>query len=319
MRVTGVERVSRRSGRRMLKTSAAVLAAVGLLSAVPPAVQASSVSTATWTKQVPAASPPARSSAAMAYDAATGTAVLFGGEGRGGPGLLSDSWTWNGATWTQQAPAVHPPALREAAMAYDAATGSVVLFGGVSFHDQVLDQTWTWDGATWTKQAPAVHPPALVNPAMAYDAATGTVVLFGGLDRGHAAAGTWTWDGTTWAKQAPAAHPSARYEAAMAYDAATGTVVLFGGQGPGGHSGFALGDTWTWDGTAWARQAQAVHPPARFGAVMAYDAATGTVVLTGGVIVHPYIDTWTWDGTTWTKQGPAVHPPARPRRPGDGL
>jgi hypothetical protein len=96
------------------------------------------------------------------------------------------------ATWTKQAPAVHPPALVDAAMAYDAATGTAVLFGGQT-HKSLIGETWTWNGTTWTQQAPAVHPPALVGAAMAYDAATGTVVLFGGQHVNIFFAGTWTW------------------------------------------------------------------------------------------------------------------------------
>ena len=44
-------------------------------------------------------------------------------------------------------------------MAYDAATGTVVLFGGVfgGSHGEE-DDTWTWDGSTWTKQAPGDQP-----------------------------------------------------------------------------------------------------------------------------------------------------------------
>ena len=80
---------------------------------------------------------------AMAYDAATGTALLFGGEARGG-GNLRDTWTWNGTTWTKQAPAASPSARYSEAMAYDAATGRVVLFGGVSPSGSSLDDTWTW-------------------------------------------------------------------------------------------------------------------------------------------------------------------------------
>jgi hypothetical protein len=37
----------------------------------------------------------------MAYDGATGTAVLFGGAAFN-PFALNDTWTWNGSTWTQQ-------------------------------------------------------------------------------------------------------------------------------------------------------------------------------------------------------------------------
>jgi hypothetical protein len=77
----------------------------------------------------------------MAYDAATGNVVLFGGYGTGG---YSDAtWTWDGSTWTKQAPASHPPARYGAAMAYDAATGNVVLFGGQGTPG-IKDGTWTW-------------------------------------------------------------------------------------------------------------------------------------------------------------------------------
>ena len=51
----------------------------------------------------------------MAYDAATGAIVLFGGGGTHGD--LSDTWTWNGTTWTKQAPATSPSAREGASMA----------------------------------------------------------------------------------------------------------------------------------------------------------------------------------------------------------
>jgi hypothetical protein len=97
----------------------------------------------------------------------------------------------------------------------------------------------------------------------------------------------------------------------MAYDAATSNVVLFGGFGR-----FSFGDTWTWDGSTWVKQAPAAHPSSRYWASMAYDAATGTIVLFGGQSRHganvrDLSSTWTWDGSTWVKQAPAAHPPAR--------
>src|SRR5207249_2022981 len=83
----------------------------------------------------------------------------------------------------------------------------------------------------------------------------------------------------------------------------TRNVVLFGGTARHG----ALGDTWTWDGSTWTKQAPKTSPPARFGASMAYDAATGNVVLFGSFSAPG--DTWTWDGWTWTTQAPARSPP----------
>ena len=275
-------------GRRCAAGVVAVLAACGVAGAAPSAALAGSSSGPRWTKQAPATSPPGLFVTDMAYDAATGTAVLFGGETTGDH-LFGGTWTWNGTIWTKRHPATSPPAQSDAAMAYDAATGTVVLFGEHG-------GTWTWDGMTWTKQHPAASPSARIFTSMAYDAATGTVVLFGGRRGGFSAFNdTWTWDGTTWTKRAPAASPSPRKGAVMAYDAATGTVVLFGGLNKAG--GRAFNDTFTWNGTTWTKQATATGPSARWGGAMAYDAATGTVVLFGGVNPGASFvddDTWTW-------------------------
>jgi len=290
---------------------AVLLAAVGGPGLWQSVALASSSSVPNWTKQAPATSPSARVGASMAYDAATGTMILFGGKLPGNGQVYNGTWIWDGTTWTRQFPTTSPPARFGASMAYDAATGTVVLFGGLSSSGRAFGDTWTWNGTTWAKQAPATSPPARDAASMAYDAATGTVVLFGGLSSSDRALGdTWTWNGTTWAKQAPATSPPARGAASMAYDAATGTVVLFGGFGRAQY----LGDTWTWDGTTWTKRAPATSPPAREGASIAYDAATSTVVLFGGdngFIPVVYNGTWIWDGTTWTRQFPTTSPAAR--------
>src|SRR6185369_4207126 len=44
--------------------------------------------------------PAPRTGHATAYDAAHGTVVLFGG--RGAPGLLSDTWNWDGTVWRRR-------------------------------------------------------------------------------------------------------------------------------------------------------------------------------------------------------------------------
>jgi len=183
--------------------------------------------------------------------------------------------------WTKLTPPTSPYARTGQSMAYDGATGTVVLFGGAA-SGCCLGDTWTWDGTTWTKQHPAASPPGRTLAAMAYDAATGTVVLFGGTSRHGILGDTWTWDGTTWTEQHPATSPPGRYLAYMAYDAATGTVVLYGGAARGTGNLCYLGRTWTWDGTTWTAQTPAAHPSARAEGAMVYDAATGTVVLFGG-------------------------------------
>jgi hypothetical protein len=54
----------------------------------------------------------------------------------------------------------------------------------------------------------------------------------------------------------------------------------------------------------WTQQHPATSPPARYGASMSYDQATGDAVLFGGVgSSGSYLgDTWTWNGTTWTQE-----------------
>ena len=238
----------------------------------------------------------------MAFNPATGNMVLFGGFGSGG--YRSDTWTWGpmpGAPtiWDQQSPPTSPAARWGAVMAYDPATGNMVLFGGADTSGTHFSDTWTWDGTTWTHQSPATSPNARDAAVMAYDPATGNMVLFGGFGSGYHA-DTLTWDGTTWTQQTPPTSPPARDGATMAYDPGTGNMVLFGGDGGSGY----LSDTWTWDGTTWTHQSPATSPPARWGAVMAYDPATGNMVLFGGLGSGLFSETWLWTLTAVQPDAP---------------
>jgi hypothetical protein len=293
---------------RALLISAAVLA-VGLAIMPAAAAAAPTAPISTWTQASPATSPPARFSASMAYDSATGQVVLFGGSEDGAP--FGETWTYDGTTWTEQHPATSPPAREDATMAYDAASGQMILFGGRE-GEEALGETWTWDGTTWTQLPTTNGPPARFNASMAYDPATSQVVLFGGAGEGSRSE-TWTWDGTEWTKQHPATIPPGGVAASMAYDPATGQMIIFGGS-VGGPS--ILDATWTWDGTEWMKQHPATIPPGREAASMAYDPALGQVVLFagyggGGGGAGALGDTWTWDGSEWIQQSPATSPPAR--------
>lgn len=246
----------------------------------------------------------------MAYDGALQVVVLFGGAGGPPSGHLNDTWAWNGQGWTQLQLATAPPPRVDASMAYDAARGRLVLFGGVGNTGEALGDTWTWDGHSWTQQHPPLSPPARGSASMAYDAARQQVVLFGGENTEQRTPtllnDVWTWDGHTWTQQRPAKSPVARSQAAMAYDATRQVVVLFGGT-----TGSPLDDTWTWDGRTWTQQHPATSPSGRYRASMAYDEGSQQVVLFGGeAIAQGLNDTWTWDGTTWMQQQPATAPTA---------
>ncbi len=241
----------------------------------------------------------------MAYDPATGNIVLFGGANGGSD--LSDTWIFDGATWTRLSTATSPPARSYASLAYDPATGNMVLFGGSGASSDLAD-TWTFNGTTWTRLSPATSPPARDSASMAYDPATGNMVLFGGEDNSANLADTWTFNGTTWTRLSPATSPPARWYASMAYDPASGDILLFGGSASSGD----LSDTWTFNGTTWTQLSPATSPPARDSASMAYDPADADIVLFGGSASSGDLsDTWTFDGTTWTQLSPATSPPAR--------
>ncbi|WP_438031795.1 Kelch repeat-containing protein [Sorangium sp. So ce204] len=253
---------------------------------------------------------PSTSAYAMAYDAARGRTVLFGGKGRFDD-LNNETWEWDGAAWTRITPTGASPSPRaDHAMAYDAARKRVVLFGGFAGGTSRGD-TWTWDGRTWTEVRPAGSSPAPRHAhTMTYDPARRRITLFGGsrvvntgLDD------TWEWDGTAWAEITPvgSSRPSPRFDHMMAYDAARNRIVLYGGiyYNARFQDLSTLPDTWEWDGTTWTERLS-VGPSLAWDAAhaMAYDAPRDRVVLLLGS------STWEWDGASWTKRLPAGSSPS---------
>jgi HYR domain-containing protein len=255
---------------------------------------------ANWGQQSPAQAPAGRAFAAMDYDSIRGRTLLFGGAN--GSTYFTDTWEWDGTSWSTFSTTVSPPTAIGPGMAYDGARGvSILLDNG--------GNTWEWNGSSWVRRTTASSPPARVWTSMAYDSARGRTVLFGGDGAGGVDLGdTWTYDGTNWTKMSPASSPSPRFGMAMSFDSARGLVVLFGGRA----AGQRVNDTWEWDGTNWTQRTPATVPYARFVHSMAYDAQLGETVMFGGDHIEPYAlgpinDTWLWDGTNWTRDWtPAV-------------
>ena len=140
----------------------------------------------TWTHEQPVNIPPARDSAAMAYDPITATTILFGGQNASG--LLNDQWTWNGVNWVQTSSTTAPAARKAAGMAYSRRDGGLVLFGGAGAGVN-LNDTWIWNGIQWTQLHPSSSPDGGSPVAgMAYDIALDVDVLL-------LSSSTWTWGG----------------------------------------------------------------------------------------------------------------------------
>jgi hypothetical protein len=221
--------------------------------------------------------------------------VLFGGAHHLCFCQVNDeTWTWDGANWSQLA--VSGPSMRcDNAMAFDRARNQSVSFGG--FTQSVHSDTWIFDGATWIPAAGG--PPGRADAGIAFDAARGLIVMLGGLGSGGVLNDMWTWDGATWTRITPTLPPR-RWIHRMAYDTARQRVVTFGGFAPG----VVFGDTWEWDGTSWQARTPPVAPAARFGYGLAYDTHRHVTVLFGGQTSNVFGqgvlgDTWERDGSDW--------------------
>lgn len=132
-----------------------------------------------WIELHPAASPPARGDAAMAYDESSGKLVLYGGLTLGPTGLTyhSDTWFWTGTTWTAVAPAANPGMLSSAVMTYDPALHRLLLFGGVRPAGALSSEFWSWNGMIWALVPSLVAPTNMFGASMAFDPALGHLVL----------------------------------------------------------------------------------------------------------------------------------------------
>ena len=264
----------------------------------------------TWQRINPPNTPDLLLGQATAYDSRRQVAVLFGGSNPlTGVRPTSDTWEWNGASWTKRNSG-QAPARSDAAMVYDSDRGVCGPFGGGtnSFQSEIpFNDTWEWDGATWTlrqaNNASATdQPPPLDYPIMVYDSFRKRIVLSGSTERVggeiNPVTRTWEWDGSSWSVYSNA--PPPRYRSAMAFDSARRVTVWFGGTPH--TAGDALSATWTWDGITW-KIAATSGPAPRSEHAMAFDVHRKVLVMFGGYdgdILAPMYDTHEWNGTSWT-------------------
>ena len=184
-----------------------------------------------------------------------------------------------------------------------AAPRGVLLFGGAS-GDSVLGDTWSWDGESWVGELVTPRPDSRSHGALAYDVVGGRAVLFGGFDGEQPLDDTWQWDGQRWEALATVDGPVARAHHALAYDDELDAVVLFGGSREGQGAGDeVLGDSWLLLGDVWERGASGDEPPPRAGHAMAFDEATGELVLFGGegAVGQDLGDTWVRTAQGWVE------------------
>lgn len=107
----------------------------------------------TWQK-LSEEGPPPRYHHRMVFDSQAGVAVLYGGLGaRQPPGALDDTWIWDGQRW-KEVTTPGPGKRSDHVMAYDAARGKTMLYGGNYWDGKIstrYEDIWEWDGKKWTQ------------------------------------------------------------------------------------------------------------------------------------------------------------------------
>jgi hypothetical protein len=179
-----------------------------------------------------------------------------------------------------------PVPRRHHAVAYDARSERVVMYGGATNEGQTLDDLWSWDGRQWTLLGRSVPS----SGHLLFTDADGTLVLAGGT---LGITAPWSDTGWTAVMQEPR-----RSGAAGTQDVPRGRFVMHGGSAEPGQT---LGDTLEFDRNSWRRVALS-GPPSRMSGSMAFDSARAVSVLFGGAAFDParrFDDLWEWDGVRW--------------------
>jgi hypothetical protein len=202
--------------------------------------------TDTWTEITPPGlRPRGRRGHALAYDAARKKVVLYGGiAGTQTQDYMTDTWTWDGASWERVATAAapHPEPRTGHYMAFDEARGRVVLYGQhgpwivgrIGTQNTSRGNTWEWDGERWEKKSDqgAFSSGETSSRPMAYDTRRGRVVRVDltGQQYGKSFVAL-EWDGATWSNISGSA-PGPKVDVASAtsygagYDPTRGRFVL---------------------------------------------------------------------------------------------
>ncbi|MCI4336658.1 MAG: hypothetical protein L3K17_05615 [Thermoplasmata archaeon] len=283
-----------------------------------------------WTAGPTSGAPPPREFAPL-VPTPTGNLTLFGGEGFS-PTYHSfeytDSWRFAAGAWSNQSPDPMGGGRQEIAP-FDGADDLIAVdapgFAGYfPPYAGAPAVTWNWSALTdvWANSTPRSTPTPQTTfaPSLVYDAADGYVVMFGSdqiqISSGvyHFVPVTWSYKAGVWANLTNrSTQPLGRIDEGLVYDAADGYVLMFGGLAPNACGPFNAatpycGDTWEFAGGLWRQLSTGTAPLNRSSVPMAYDAADGYVVLTGGLCqssgtyIGPHLcnDTWTFSAGNWT-------------------
>ncbi len=242
--------------------------------------------------------PPPRVHATAAYDARRGRVVMYGGHDASFTVAPTETWEWDGASWTVTQTPTGLARVRPN-MTFSDRDGVIMVGGSNSGNADMMK----WDGATWTQVAP---PDASLGfrftAGLVYDEARDRIVLHGGnFDDDH----TYEWDGMQWLDAAPTQSGGQRHNFGMAYDPLRQRTVIVGGHGFNSQN---LPQALQYDGATWT---SIPEPGGQFGrgSRMVFDPHRGRLVY----LFDPEdtgLQIWDFDGMTWEQRDP--QPPIGP-------
>jgi hypothetical protein len=255
-----------------------------------------------WTNRTSptAIQPPADSPVELAFDVSDGAVVLFDESVTGPATMVPTTWTYLAGAWTNVSGPVGtavPPF--SGVMAYDAADGYVVYFGGLASGPGLenwwtLNETWKFHNNTWTNLTGNVSgtPSGRMLPGMAYDGALGQVVMFGGTvwqgpGTYSVANDTWAYSGGVWSNLHLTTPGTSWWTVGLTYDSSS-RQLLIAGETNNTTNPTVVSAIWVLSGGSWIPTA-----PILFLRTAAADAGTpfGLVVRVGphaGTLTYQY-------------------------------
>jgi hypothetical protein len=256
-----------------------------------------------WTRARYSDGPRGRDSGtAMAWDFELGEALLFGGEGSGGPDdLPRDTWAWTGASWHRVDDGASGPHGGWAAMAYDPIRKQMVLIVSTILEGTATTQTWTWSSGHWQLQK-ADGPAGAVLAAGFDPRSRAVLVVSAQCSASGCMSRASTWNGLSWRQLVAAHQPTASVHMTLAHDPVSDQLLLLTEPNvPYGTS--AQTETWSWNGSDWIQQSSVGQPNGivysagsgddRTDALFAFEDVTP---LTGADRV---VAAWAWTGASW--------------------
>ncbi|MCI4320366.1 MAG: PKD domain-containing protein [Thermoplasmata archaeon] len=268
---------------------------------------------------VSGAVPPGRDFYAMAYDPADQYVVLFGGYNASNGNDYNDTWTYTHGAWTKLTPSVAPPARRGGSMAYDAADGYLVLYGGIPASNSCcFNDTWTFTAGNWTDVTSSSPngsntPGARYVAGFAYDPVDHYLVLYGGstaLGCVSAMNDTWKFVAGNWTLlNDNGTNPGHRGGQMMLWYPPANALLVVGGCDPAVVAGNGHhNDTWEFAGGNWTVVNTPASPGHRGDSWMVWDPVYHYLVLFGGLYDNTYggnapiNDTWLYLSSGWTNE-----------------